>query len=330
MSGSVPLPAVSLAKDELRQLSRLIPSRGFAVVALQWLIIAAAIAVAKMAASWPATIAAIVVIATRQHALAVLMHDAAHHLLHRNKLVNDLAGNVFLSFPLLISTHRYRVHHLLHHRYLNTEQDPDNAKRIGPGTRRELMWQLLADLAGINALKTLTIISHFGLIGPLFKPADTADGLPLLDKRLAIGFLIATAAVLAASGIWIDALIYWVVPMVTVLTPILHLRALAEHGGCADTHDLNAARTVDAGLIERLLLVPCNVHYHLEHHLYPSIPFYHLPELSERLQAQAVFRDNAHFNKGYFIGRPRVLDEVIPTPGAAPVAAERTPEHTAI
>jgi fatty acid desaturase len=310
MNGPAPRPLVGIDKDDLRELSRLSTGRGFAIIALQWLVIAAAIAAAKLSGLWLVTLAATVVIATRQHALAVLMHDAAHHLLHRNKRVNDFVGNVFVSFPLLVSTHRYRVHHLRHHRYLNTDQDPDLVYRIGPPSRAALIRQLLAGLVGLNTMRTLNAVSYFGLIGPLFRPADSESGLPRADKRLAVVFLLSAAGIIAALGIWLDVLIYWLLPMATVLTPILRLRAFAEHAGCPNTNDLDAARTVDAGIVERMLLAPCNVHYHVEHHLYPSVPLYHLPRLSQRLRRQAVFRENACLNNGYFVGRPRVVDDV--------------------
>ena len=39
------------------------------------------------------------------------------------------------------------------------------------------------------------------------------------------------------------------------------------------------------------ILFPHDVHYHIEHHLYPSIPSYRLAECHRRLQARGVLDD---------------------------------------
>jgi fatty acid desaturase len=50
--------------------------------------------------------------------------------------------------------------------------------------------------------------------------------------------------------------------------------------------------------LERIFLAPNNVNYHLEHHLYPSVPFFQLPRLHALLCAKPEFRQ-AHMTRGY-------------------------------
>jgi fatty acid desaturase len=82
--------------------------------------------------------------------------------------------------------------------------------------------------------------------------------------------------------------------MLTVLQPILRLRAIAEHGAVSDlSSPLTAARcNRTAGSffnwLGRALLFPHHVNYHLEHHLYPAVPHYRLPELHRLLQSKGV------------------------------------------
>jgi len=89
-------------------------------------------------------------------------------------------------------------------------------------------------------------------------------------------------------------LVLWVLPLVTVLQPILRLRAIAEHGAVTDlSSPLTAARSnrttgSAANRLGRVLLFPHHVNYHLEHHLYPAVPHYHLPALHRLLAAKGV------------------------------------------
>jgi fatty acid desaturase len=69
---------------------------------------------------------AIVLIGALQHRLAGLGHEAGHYTLLRNKLANDLVGDLLCLFPILATVHFYRLFHLAHHQFTNDpERDPD-------------------------------------------------------------------------------------------------------------------------------------------------------------------------------------------------------------
>lgn len=73
-----------------------------------------------------ALIVAVPCIGAGQHRLATLTHEASHYMLFKNRLLNELVSEWFCMFPLLGSTHRYRVQHLGHHQYPNDPvRDPD-------------------------------------------------------------------------------------------------------------------------------------------------------------------------------------------------------------
>ncbi len=74
----------------------------------------------------PATGLCIILVGAGQHRLATLTHEAAHYMLFRNRLLNELVSEWFCMLPILGTTHSYRVQHLGHHQFPNDpELDPD-------------------------------------------------------------------------------------------------------------------------------------------------------------------------------------------------------------
>ncbi len=83
----------------------------------------------------------------------------------------------------------------------------------------------------------------------------------------------------------------WILPLLTVVQAILRLRAIAEHGATTDfSSPLTAARTNLAGPLVEWLVFPHKVNYHIEHHLYASVPHYNLPELHREMVKHGVLQ----------------------------------------
>lgn len=117
--------------------------RGLWLVAHCWGVIGLAMVVG---ARWPVLIPlCVMVIGARQLGVFILMHDAAHGLLHPNRKVNDWVG-----LWLCSSTMRdYRPYHLQHHRYVQQAEDPDLVLSAPfPITRASLRRKMLRDLSG--------------------------------------------------------------------------------------------------------------------------------------------------------------------------------------
>lgn len=97
----------------------------------------------------PVTLLAITFIGAVQQRLATLTHEAAHYMLFRNRLLNELASEWFCMFPIFGTTHSYRVQHLGHHQFPNDpERDPDWVQMTKSGhrfrfpmSRLRFMWQ---------------------------------------------------------------------------------------------------------------------------------------------------------------------------------------------
>ena len=83
---------------------------------------------------------------------------------------------------------------------------------------------------------------------------------------------------------------------------------MAEHFGELEyDHLLRSTRTVKTNFLECFLIAPHNVGYHIEHHLYPGVPYYNLPKLHELLMETSTFKENAHLTQGYLSGMLKEL-----------------------
>jgi len=294
-----------LMAEDLAPLTRIVNWRSAAAVLQTWLIIAATLGVALAYQSWALVLVAIVIIGTQQHALFILSHDAAHYRLFSNRAINDLLGRVCAAAAGL-SMCTYRVIHRLHHNHLYGPQDPDIALHGGyPRGKWYLVRKLLKDLSGLTAVKTYRYF--FGnpaqsdtADGPLDPLADTSPRLRAearADQKFVIALQLALPLLTLLSGGWKALGLYlllWVLPAITVLQAILRLRAVCEHGAVADVSSpLTAARThapchnVD-WFVARALLFPHHVNYHIEHHMYPAVPHYHLKRLHDLLASRGV------------------------------------------
>ena len=289
-----------LSPAELAPLTELSDLRSLAAIAQTVLVIAAAIAFGVWAWPSPWIVVAIVVVGVQQHALFILAHEAAHYRLLRNRMLNDVVGRA-IGMAGAISMCTYRVIHRLHHNNLYTDDDPDTAIHGGYPRGTAYLWKKLAqDAIGWNAWKTFAYFFGAPAINDDTRRAarpldDTSPGLRRAARRdrwFVVAFQLALPVACALAGGWRGLAQYaalWLLPMLTVLQPILRLRAICEHGAVDDfSSPLTAARSNRTGggvvnALGRALLFPHHVNYHLEHHLYPAVPHYRLPALHRLL-----------------------------------------------
>lgn len=237
-------------------------------------------------------------IGARQHALALLMHDGAHFHLFRNKRLNDVLSEVLLAWPIFITMRGYCRTHLAHHRRLNTAEDPDWARKQNeewafPMDGRALAKLLIADLLGLNTLKVLR------RLGDLSNRGDRTEA--ARGYRYArIAYYLAAAAVVTWLHAWPILLLYWIVPALTWLKVIMRVRSIAEHFALErDRLDVQT-RTTFPSLFDRLFLVSKYAYLHIEHHLYPGVPFHGLPRLHAELSRQPAYQEGAHLTRTYW------------------------------
>ncbi len=283
----------ALQREELEQLLSQRDARAWLSIGIDWGLILASLAAVAV---WPhvlSVVAALLVIGARQLGLAILMHDAAHRILLRDRRWNDRIGNWLCAYPIWSDLESYRPYHLQHHAKNWTPEDPDlglaNKHPVTPASMRR---KILRDLSGRTGLKfaRAAIRRSFGQ----YRTSERA-------RRSTHGFLITNGVLLGGLAALGHAELYllWVGAWLTTHTLVTRIRAIAEHNMVPDRADpLRNTRTTLTSWWERLLVAPNRVNFHLEHHLVMTVPHYHLPRM-HRLLAERGVLENALVAPGY-------------------------------
>ncbi len=248
-------------------------------VALSWGVIAASVATFWKRRTPLTAAAAIAVIASRQQALLNVEHDALHRSLARDRRVNDAVGIIAAGAPCGSGFRSTRVHHLRHHRLLNTMDDPDAVLHRGPhlDTRNGLLRHLAEGFVGIYAVKVLRRRESW--VGPDLRRKDKRD---LVLVQLGLWGLFARLTA------WWTYPLLWLAPLTTITSGVVVIRNYVDHALVGDELDEHPDRrvSVDAGPVEGSNISPHQMNWHAEHHLFPWVPARRLPEAARRLAAR--------------------------------------------
>lgn len=224
---------------------------------------------------------------------AALMHEAAHRLLFANKAVNDLVGRWLLGYPQMTNTDAYRRVHMAHHRAEFGPEEPDMALYANyPVTRASMRRKLLRDATGRTGVRLLA--EQLSVLSPSSFRRDVGSRRRTLLTMLGVqGVLVGMFAAWGQAHLY---LVVWVVPYLTVWRVVNRLRSVAEHGGLrADPDRRLTTHSVRQRHLARWTLVPCNIGFHLAHHLDPGIPFRALPRYHRELRAAGYVDDTVEY-----------------------------------
>src|SRR5262245_19094070 len=275
------IPARELiSREELALLRERVDWKGIGLIAHAWTVILGSIALVAIFPNPLTYVVAVILIGSRQLGLAILMHDGAHGCLSRNEKRNLFLSQWFCAYPVFAETLAYRRYHLTHHMRTQQEDDPDLVLSapfpITLASYRRKFWRDISGQTGYEQRKAQ-------ILNALGEPAwPWRQRVKHFSEKL--GPQIATNAILfaglAAAGAWWAYPLLWLVPLLTWQMVITRIRNIAEHAAVPDGDDpLRNTRTTRANLLERALIAPYFVNYHLEHHLLYYVPCYNLPKL---------------------------------------------------
>lgn len=229
--------------------------------------------------------------------LFTLEHECTHRTPFASDRLSDIVGTL-CGLVLILPFQWFRAFHLAHHRFTNLPgRDPELASPK-PATLGQWAWHV-SGLPYWGAALALLLRLARGREEPDYLP-------PRAQKRAAAEarWMLAVYAVLAASLLMGPLILWvWVVP-VLMSQPVLRLYLLAEHGDCPQVADMFAnTRTTFTTAVVRFLA--WNMPYHVEHHVYPTVPFHNLPLLHRLIRdhLQVTADGYADFTRAYLARR---------------------------
>lgn len=296
-----------LSKAEIQALTQRSDAAGLWLVAWNWLLI---VAIFSMAMLWtnPLTLLlAVVLLGGRQLGLAILMHEAGHKTLFRTQRLNDLVGQWLCAYPVLGDVNAYGASHREHHRHAGTDNDPDLPNyRTYPVSRASFLRKVKRDVSGQTGVQLFRSLFGGGGRNLMLRDGERTNA---EHRGLLVNLLLFLGMLALGAGVFY---LLWVVAYFTAYPLIARLRQVAEHGNVPDLYDPDPrknTRTTLANPLERLLLAPNHVNYHLEHHLLASVPSHKLPELHALLVSRGFYQG---YEDSIASGYTAVLRKVVP------------------
>lgn len=221
------------------------------------------------------------VLGSQLHAFTVLQHDCGHQSAFRSVYCNLWVGRLlawFIVFPFSSFTEC----HKRHHRYLgDPQQDPDDWNYLG-GVR----WMFLRIALFVPRFTYFSLVRY----GRAVRNRVVAE---LVFNLASMGLL---CALFVAFGRLDAFLLIFVAPLLLLALVINPISRGYEHFPMAtlpaeQDERLDLSRNTITVTSRVVGLLWANINYHVEHHVYPNVPFFNLPRLHELLAHHPFQRD---------------------------------------
>lgn len=235
--------------------------------------------------AWVGLVPLTMLAAASLHGISLFTHEAVHGTLSSRRGWNGLLG-ALCALPVLQNFSAYRVLHLRHHQHLGQAGDPDHYANYTRWTWLIFVMHWLRLLVGYPVY--ITMIPLLG-----FKQGTWRDRWGILAESMA-AVLMVWLALRHLPGTW---LWYgWGLPMIWI-NFMVNIRGMSQHTLLEEAEDeIRGTRSILTYPPVRFFM--CNENYHLEHHLYPGVPWHQLPVLHAAL-AQPLRERGAPYIRSY-------------------------------
>jgi fatty acid desaturase len=211
-------------------------------------------------------------------------HECGHGTAFKTRWMNDAVYNL-ACFMIMREPTVWRWSHTRHHTdTIIVGRDPEIAVKRPP--------DLIGLFLNLFAIKTTYFTLGKLLLHATGKlDAEEATFIPEMERhkvyrtaRLFLGLLVAVAALSVWLHSWLPAMLIGLPTLYGCWLGVVY--GVTQHAGLSDDvldHRLNS-RTVYMNPVSRFLY--WNMNYHVEHHMFPMVPYHALPALHEAIKAE--------------------------------------------
>jgi fatty acid desaturase len=232
----------------------------------------------------------LIVIGSRQRALATLVHESAHKRLAKNAFLNNILGTFLSGYFIFQKMSAYKRSHIAsHHAYFGDKnKDPDYIYALKEGIyAKELTAQMF--------FKKYIVYPFFLTKIPSYINALIFDRLLNNENKketvILISFWITLISLSVMGGFFDLLLLFWIIPYLTIFQIIGWFIELAEHFPLMEnSYSLHMSRNRHSRGVEKFLTAMHNENYHLVHHINPRIPFWKMKKAHQIYMEDEEYR----------------------------------------
>ena len=253
---------------------------------------------------WLVQLLAVLVLGNQMHAFTILQHDCGHQNAFRSAICNLWVGRFFAWF-IVFPYSSFTECHKYHHRYLgDADKDPDEWN-YASGVK----WMFLRIAVFVPRFTYFSLVRYGSQV-----------------RNLVLRELLFNLLTMVALGVWFYSMGMLYQFVLIFILPVLLLALLInpisrgyEHFpmatlGSEDEQRLDLAHNTITIPSRVLSLIWANINYHVEHHVYPGVPFFNLHKVHALLDNKPFLRDR------WLLARLFARQPQEPRHGAAPAA----------
>ena len=206
----------------------------------------------------------------------VFGHECLHHLLFNNRKFNILFGRLLCFSPILISFNKYQKYHLLHHKYLGHELDPD----FKLYNQQDKSWSEFFKRNFIEAISLQSFVMGVMAYTDILPSQKTKLNYKS-DSVLLISFWALLISAFYYQGLIVEFFLLWGLPLL-FFPSVLSIFTFVQHGN---------KTMIKSNLVNlkpwQKFLFPMNIHLHGSHHEVSNKAWFELEE-SKNIDEQTI------------------------------------------
>lgn len=206
-------------------------------------------------------------------------HELSHGTVFATKKTNEIWGRI-IGFVMIFPRDFDQVMHFAHHKWTQNWEKDGELVREPYTLTTYLMW-----LSGVTYWRNRVVGVVRRARGIIIEPYIRSDeeAKVIRESQIHLGLYLMIIAGSLAVGSWAWAT-FWIIPMM-LTKPVHQLQNTIEHLGLShEDNILENTRSTRTNAVFRWLC--WQMPYHTAHHTFPSVPFWKLKQLNEKIEAQ--------------------------------------------